>query len=289
MQDCDLISTDKPIRQGDVLKQLRNDSVSVLFVVISADCDIANNKLGDAGLSCVQVTSLHDYVLNEYAASLAQRQLKKSFTTFIDWINKIRLAQDAENIPLSTDRAMIWLLENDPEVINQELKLNSKEYNNLQTESTKLRQAHSLINSPQNVYSALDSLCILKNMDRPKQLKQIFSSLNSRNLPLDIFFISSIPDENNLGFIAKLKSLSFIPETLVFTSMMEAKEHDNSFLRVGRLKSTFQHAIAQQFGILFSRIGFPESYENDRDETFSLVEEQIKKDMEKKNDLNCNN
>jgi len=59
MQDCEEIDQSLPIRQGDVLKRVRPDGKGALAIVITADCDIANLKFGDAGLACVALTPLY--------------------------------------------------------------------------------------------------------------------------------------------------------------------------------------------------------------------------------------
>ena len=53
MQDCVYVDAALPVRQGDVLKRVRGDGPATLAIVITADCDIANEKFGDAGLACV--------------------------------------------------------------------------------------------------------------------------------------------------------------------------------------------------------------------------------------------
>ncbi len=97
---------------------------------------------------------------------------------------------------------------------------------------------------------------------------------------MDIFFVSSVPGEPEFGFIAKLRALSFVPFDRSFTSMTAAKDVDNSFVRVGRLAPTFRHALAQQFGMLFARIGMPTEYEVDRDAVFAMVADQMTVEME---------
>src|SRR5690606_23550739 len=109
-----------------------------------------------------------------------------------------------------------------------------------------------------------------------------FGNLNPKNLPLDMFYISSVPGEPEVGFIATLRALSFIPFDRSFTSLDSAKDVENSFVRVGRMTPTFRHALAQQFGMLFSRIGMPEDYEEDRDTAFGLIADQIIAEMEEK-------
>lgn len=283
MEDCIQVDATLPIRQGDVLKRLGCDGKIGLAVVVTADCDIAQAKFGDAGLACVQLTPLADYILDEHAYSAARRQLKRRFKTVTEWINKRWLQKDSQNIELTEENVQRWIMTSAPEEIEAELDLSidDKKKNFIKKEASVLRSAQELLNAPAGRYSAIDALRTIqpKNTSRSEQLKVLFGNLDSRDLPLDIFYVSSVPGEPGFGFIAKLRALSFIPFDRSFTSIVAAKDVDNSFVRVGRLAPTFRHALAQQFGMLFARIGMPKEYEVDREAAFALVADQLTSEM----------
>jgi len=283
MQDCEYVDASLPVRQGDVLKRVRGDGSATLAIVVTADCDIANEKFGDAGLACVQLTLLSDHVLGEHARAVVQRNLGKRFEKAAEWVNKRWLEKDRENIALSVERVQDWILTSEPEEIEAELGESVDDKKSfLKRECPALRAAQKLIDAPVGRYSAIDALRKLspKPTSRSEQLKTLFGSLNSRDLPLDMFYVSSVPGEPGVGFIAKLRALAFIPFDRSFTSMDAAKDVENSFVRVGRLTPTFRHALAQQFGMLFARIGMPKDYEVDRDVAFELIADQITSEME---------
>ncbi len=288
MQDCESVDAEMPIQQGDVLKQIRGATPAMLVIVVTADCDIANKKFGEAGLACVQLTLLSDHVLGEHARDAVQRQLRKRFEKVAEWVNQRWLKKDPENEILSEERVQAWILASEPEDIEAELSVpaeGSKSVNDnkgfFKRECLALRKAKELIDAPIDRYSAIDALCVLhpKASSRSEQLKTLFGSLNPKNLPLDMFYVSSVPSEPGIGFIAKLRALSFIPFDHSFTSMDAAKDIGSSFVRVGRLTPTFRHALAQQFGMLFARIGMPKDYEVDRDAAFALIADQITAEM----------
>lgn len=283
MQDCEHVDAALPVRQGDVLKRIRGDGPASLAVVITADCDIANEKFGDAGLACVQLILLADHVLGEHARAAAQRQLKKRFEKATEWVNKRWLQKHPENVALSEERVQDWILTSAPEEIEAELNEPAQVKTSfLKKESMALRAAKKFIDSPVDRYSSIDALCALSqttDISRSKHLKSLFGNLNPKELPLDMFYVSSVPGESDIGYIAKLRALSFIPFNRTFTSMDAAKDVESSFVRVGRLAPTFRHALAQQFGMLFSRIGMPKDYEVDRDAAFALITDQIVSEM----------
>jgi hypothetical protein len=282
MEDCERVDAARPIRQGDVLKRVHNDGFVMLTVVVTADCDIANGKLGDAGLACVQLTPLADYMLGDHAQTTARRQLKKRFEKAAEWINRRWLLKDSQNVALTEENVRTWIMTSLPEEIESDLALPTDDKNSfIKREAPALRLAQTLLDAPIDRYSAIDALRAIqsKTTSRSEQLKTLFGSLDPRDLPLDMFYVSSVPGEPGFGFIAKLRALSFIPFDRCFTSMVAAKDVHNSFVRVGRLAPTFRHALAQQFGMLFARIGMPKDYEIDRDAAFTLVADQITADM----------
>lgn len=282
MPDCEQVSDNFPIRQGDILKRVRPLENSGMVIVITADCDIAKNKIGDSGITCVQLLPLADYMLLEHSKTIADRQIKKRFEKFSEWINCRWLEIGPENLAISDERIQSWVQEASAEEIMRVLHItNEAKITFLRREVNALTEACKYVNSVDDRLSGIDALRCLqtKSTSRGEQLKTLFSTIDPSSLPLDVFFVSSVPGEPGVGFIAKLRSLNFIPLDCSFTSMAVAQDHDNAFLRVGRLTPTFRHGLAQQFGMLFARIGFPADYEADRDTAFAVVYDELLKEM----------
>lgn len=283
MEDCERVDAALPVRQGDVLKRVRGDGNANLVVVITADCDIANGKFGEAGLACVQLDRLADHVLGEHARGLAQAALKKRFEKATEWVNKKWREKSADNGDLSAEHVQAWILASKPEEIEAELNLPVDDLkSHMKRECAALKAAKRFIDTPTDRYSGIDALCALQapQPTRSAQLKTVFGTLNPKDLPLDLFYVSSVPDVEGLAFVAKLRSLTFVPFDRSFTSLDAAKDVEDSFVRVGRLAPTFRHALAQQFGMLFARIGMPKDFEVNRNTAFSLIAEQITTEME---------
>lgn len=290
MQDCEQVSDGSPIRQGDVLKRIALDCVATLSVVVTADCDIANNKLGNAGLACVELVTLRDFMLREHADSLATRQISKRTAKLAEWINNYRLKLDSTLLPLSEKGIGEWISKSVVDEIALALQVTSEDklvYLRREIDSLTAAKRHL---ASEDSFSGLDALRAVqvKQTSRAEQLKSLFGSLDPRSLPLDIFFVSTIPGETGMGFLAKLRVMSFIPAHQCFTSMAAAREHNLAFLRVGRLGHTFRHGLAQQFGMLFARIGYPAAYENDRDTAFTVIAEDIATELGKLINDKCN-
>src|SRR5690606_30276612 len=150
-----------------------------------------------------------------------------------------------------------------------------------------LRDAASCLSGNSTTREKLRALSRLQRKpptDWRQFVQNQFSKLQSNQLPDDLFFISRIPDEHNLGYVAKLRSLSFVGWNSITTSVPEAREHSEAYVRIARLAATFKHGLAQQVGSLFARIGYPEAYEKERDEIFDLVTDELCDDLEKEHD-----
>jgi len=271
MRDCEEIDKDLPVRQGDVLRR-HGHSNTEFYVVISADCDIAQNKLGEAGVGCLRMLPLRDYVLSDLALRSAKRALARKTKQLSDRIHKIRTASDEDCLPIGVERLSAWISERTIGDVCVSLKVNMDEEKVLVREIETIQQSRRLL-STQSEFRAIDALRTLQPqpISRSAQAKKLVAEFGPKDLPLDVFFVCGVPGENHLGFVVDFRSLTFIASDRLFTSATTARGEEFSFLRVGRLVATFRHALAQQFGFMFSRIGLPAEYEREREATFSLT------------------
>jgi hypothetical protein len=274
--DVELVEEEIPIRQGDVLSRVHGDANSAYLVVVSADCDLAQEKLSDAGVACVPLIQLREYLLLHYGKALARRQLDKRCIELSAWVNKRWSAVDGNHQPLSHDRAISWLSKATVDEISEALALgdDEKARKYLSGEMTCIKTAARLLDTDGSCIDALAALQRSKG-DRAELIRSQLGKLDSYQLPLDIFFLTEVPGDSNFGFIAQLRHLAFLPLASVFTSITRAREHDAAFLRIGRMAPTLKHGLAQQLGALFSRIGYPLEYERNREAAFNVVIDEL--------------
>lgn len=272
-------SYDEPaVLQGDILKELSRDDDGEVFVIISADCDIANNKIGRSGLACLSILSLEDYFFKEHCAAKHQKMIISKLREVTRLINDHWLSLSDEHKELDGENIKNWIKEAEVDIILSHLKVEDKE-----TES-KIKKLYNIINKylickDIKAIKHVDLLAILEGVNNNdslalnKVIKKYMTEL-SKNPPQDLFFIPSIPTLQSIGYVVKLRSLFFLPASQCFSSISKAKESPNSYLRIGRLTPTFKHALSQQFGTLFSRIGFPTNYERDVKDSFAIFLEK---------------
>lgn len=267
---------DSDILQGDIFKKTKTntDEDNEIFTIISADCDIANNKLGRSGLACLSILTLDDYFFKEHCLAKHQKLIKSELDNLINLINTHWLSISDKNQKIESKNIENWIKEEEVNVILTTLKVEKKEI------KTKIIKLYDIVNRysahiNNNNYENIDLLTIAngkkhtEKVDKNKIIKTYMGELR-KNPPQDLFFIPSIPTLENIGYVVKLRSLFFVPTAHCFSSTSESKKAETSYIRIGRLTPTFKHALSQQFGTLFSRIGFPTYYEHDLKDSFEI-------------------
>ncbi|EKN4071253.1 hypothetical protein [Yersinia enterocolitica] len=267
---------DSDILQGDIFKITNTapDQDNEVFLIISADCDIANNKLGRSGLACLSIITLDDYFFREHCLIKHQKLIESELNNLINSINKHWLSLSETHKKIDSKNIENWIKEDEVNIILSTLKVENKEL------KAKIKKSYDIIKQ----YSAhinnkdcnsIDLLTIAngknhtENDETKKTIKRYMLEL-SKTPPQDLFFIPSIPTLESIGYVVKLRSLFFVPTAYCFSSTSKSKESEISYIRIGRLTPTFKHALSQQFGTLFSRIGFPTYYEHDLKDSFEI-------------------
>ena len=281
--DSEPATKSAPLRQGDILRAYGRAQMSNLWIVVTADCDIAQDKFGE-GLACVPLVPLSNYLMCDYAATLLEKQRKKRIRELTETINTSMIKADSNRLPMPIGELENWLNANSASDI----------IGGLSSVYTVPLQTKNLIDCLCKIVSVLksedsgkfvDALCLLNWKEGVKEgdiVRQQLSKLDPAQLPQDAFFLTEVPGEEGMGFIAKLRQLVFLPSTQLVQSVAQAREHISAYLRVGRLIPTFKHALSQQLGNLYSRIGLPYEYEESRLVTFELVVRQFVSDWEMK-------
>jgi hypothetical protein len=283
-KDCESAEQTDPIRQGDVLRKFANGQPDSLWVVVTADCDIAQSKVSESGVACVHLLSLRDYLQGEHLARVVTRQADSRLREFRDWVHAHWQKKPPPRGQLSDSAISEWVSVASAAEIASELGIDDKAATKT-VESTlnALRAARDCLTDRANSLSKLRALAQLQRKP-PADWRQFvqtqFARLQSTQLPDDLFFVTRIPNEQNLGFVARLRSLSFIRWHSIAATIPEAREQVEGYARIARLTATFKHGLAQQVGTLFARIGYPRAYEVERDEIFDLITDELCNELE---------
>lgn len=282
-KDCEQIEQEAPLRQGDVLKRFVGGFPETLWLVITADCDIAQNKLGDSGLACIRLIPLRQYLREEHLRKVLSRYADSHFRDLRERINKRRNQIASDCSPLSDSAIAEWIQVASLEEIASVLQVvDAKELEYLDNALGAQRDAHSCRTAPHDPQRLLSVVARLQKV-APKDWRQfvggLLSRLQSRQLPDDLFFVSRIPGEDSLGYLATLRGITFVSASSFTDTVPLAKERSVAYVRIARLAPTFKHGLAQQVGTMFSRIGYPLDYEIDRDEIFDLIADELSDEL----------
>lgn len=272
--DCGLAEINSPLRQGDILKQFVDGQARALLIVITADCDIAQDKSRDTGLACVQLQSLRSYLVGEHLTRLLAKQIETRSQEFQQFIAQHWQRQDVAHAPLTHAAITEWLSVASAEEIVDALGISEPKlvsYVNQNLQSLRIGKASlAAVRDPEAKLKALANLAKAPPRDWPQFVQSQLARLQPAQLPDDLFFVSSIPGEPDLGFIAILRRIVFVDGRTIVPTVPDAREISTAYVRIGKLMPTFKHGLAQQVGQLFARIGFPKDYEMERDAIFEL-------------------
>lgn len=264
------------IAQGDVIKIEKFDSkglsISVVDygIVITADCDIAQRKMGDH-YTYVRVISAIRY-LDEYwsVASLKDKK-KKIHSEVAQKIRKLYTVVNPAASLLSEQDLDDWLSESTVDSIADGLGAQGKYKKQLVVALRKIE----IINSGLSAGRCLRSLVELKEMEGAKKEnieKEVAGALGN-NLPEQYVLLPSLAYEEYIGAIVLLRDVRSMPQDLLSPNYAEYKLIDapQKAVRIARLIDNIKYSITQKFGYLFSRIGHPVVFENQQKETVELL------------------
>lgn len=272
MTECGQPNQTEPIRQGDIFiweNWKKRDPWDQMGVILSADCDIAQSKL-PGFFTYAPILTLQQYVSDIWATKKLKHLFNKCVEDAIKTIHGFHKRINPTATPLSQEALENWVLRKGHTDIIDTLNLsNQKEIKRITNLCKVLTICWPIINNNEHATQLLDalaqSLSLLNNqtIDQSKStiLKQSNNEISGGSH--DVFFISSVPGIDELGFMVMLRYLHQLPTNILTSSITNARENPGKAIRIARLLPTFKYAMTQQFSFLFSRIGMPVEYEND--------------------------
>jgi hypothetical protein len=274
-KDCENVDGTDPLRQGDILRKFVKGHADSLWVVVTADCDIAQSRVTDSGLACVQLRSLKEYLLHDHLDRQLSRQLEARLREFREWLRAQWAKAPPPRTRLGDEAILEWIQVATAEEIVAALEIqDDRVIRYVEALLIALRTGIGCRAGGVDARSKFRALGELQQKT-PKDWRQFvhsqLSRLQSHQLPEDVFFVTTIPEESSLGYITTLRSISFVPAASVAATIPDARDRPVAYARIARLSATFKHGLAQQLGFLFARIGYPAAYEAERDEIFNLV------------------
>lgn len=268
---------DVPIRQGDILgwHNDRYDFVEKLGVVLTADCDIAQKKITDF-YAVLPIRPLSFYI-NSHWLDLRIRKLTSQIC--LDVVDLVR-AQRRENGdgPAAPDISVVedWLHRSISEAFIARLNLSKSRAaavrKNGQSAQELFRIQENLL-GPNAFSNYVSVIAKHRNLGLEAAAERVRGDLKGflSDLPQDVFLLNSLPAGNESPYIVLLRYVDVAPLEHVATGLANAKDLGRKIVRICRLSDRFRFAMSQQFSNLYSRIGIPEFYEEERRDLIEIT------------------
>lgn len=291
--ECEQADRNRPkIRQGDIVAAHPNtanwaDPFRRFFVVVSADCDIANDKL-ETGLVVVPLIGLQTYVrrmwLPSYIASL-QRNIQKRCTVNLASVGLAHVPHEewlgARNA-IVEDR-IAALIEGDDEnyrKVGRALK-------QLQKAAADVELAVEELNSLGLGPAVMTRLANAKTIATGQSCaphKELRSGVASAGDPkrVDLWPIcdligldSDMREEEADGFVAVFRYFDRLKLELVYVEKGGWLNDPDGYFRLCRLRGIYKTDFLQSFANLFVRVGLDSSRDSEHQQGFERVAKRL--------------
>ena len=250
----------QPLAQGDVLRASTADttSLSYLYFVMTADCDLANKK-HHGRLLCVPIVSLRDFVANFKVALDVDRHRALLADDVVKQVQAFRTKQGGGQ--LTPARAAEWVGETAADDVLLALGVDRD-----CTDAVRFRMLCSLFK--ERVPPALESQIYWLQQCReyldPKAKPDAGVSLavqRTRDLlsspPRDVHLLAEVSPDDREGYVLALRFAEQISDEDI---SLTPGATDSEYRRVARIRSPYVYSIAQQFGTVFTAVGLPNNH-----------------------------
>lgn len=277
--ECDEVTDDKPMRQGDVFAWLSasSDPLAVLGLVVTADCDIAHAKHRGI-LSYVPILRLTDYLRLFHFPRVIERGLKPIVAELLKKILELQALNRPEfPEPISEQAAVRWVMETDLDEIANDLGLaEGKPRQRLIALGSAYRSAQAARQREEfdDQFEAIVRLRS-KTAEAAKQSRvNLWSEISAlvRDLPGDAFFIGRIASDFTTGYLAYLRLVREVRDDQIAIRQTDLLQGSRAVAkRIARLRSPYIFRLTQQLGTVFGAIGLPTEYEDHRQQLVQVM------------------
>ena len=270
-----------PVRQGDILctrafDEQGNDGLARKWgVIVTADCDIAQGKMGGL-FTYLTIVTAQEYLEHIWAtdqiAALNRRWGQKA----IDIIHAADRKRDRKVKPLRLLQLLNWIREDGSAAVLESVSIEGTKSRS----SAKTLDLFALSSDSHEYTTPLEQLRACWDLDGRKLKEQsgtIKSALHQRYMRSDCILIPALPAEDEVGFVILLRDIRSVSPCELHLSQLRMKVSGGTsgIYRIGRFSDFIRHSIAQRLAILFSRIGMTPEFEDECVSAGELVAEHI--------------
>lgn len=272
--ECEEVNSLNEVRQGDILEWVNRENYWHEYaVIITADCDIAQNKNDDIFSYC-PIISLEKYIKEYY--------LRK----------KIKISTVIKETKSALDKHFISKGDADVDIdINLFLDMlkddgyeQTARYFDIKNQKVikKLKFIEDFNYKKVDNYELyFDYKSLSGNIEKNKVISKLEKDIQSfiKQPPGDIFYLNYIANTSNIGFVINLRRIGMLSKDQITTNY-EVKKGQFLAKRIGHLCSPFSYRLTQKVGQMFSDIGLPEEYEKDCSQAVNILGGKIRSDYE---------
>ncbi|HEY0926957.1 hypothetical protein [Brevundimonas sp.] len=260
------IDTQQSIRQGDVFKSYNNQKQDGWYILVTADCDVVNDKFGDK-LTFIKVSESRIYMDNWYEKQ-CHIETERSSKEVCSTINSNYDFSNFSYNEFTPQDVISWVSELGCEDFISGLALPTKIAKSLEKKLIAIE-----IGSDKSKPSRIRFSEISDALGRTDNQKSKIILGGLKGMGGDHLFLPSIPGDPGIGFIVELRNIYTANPSQVFKDTVGRKLSGElvSFERCGRLADFLRFSVVQQFASLFSRIGMTEKFESEREIAMDLI------------------
>lgn len=268
------VSEDENFIQGDIIRREAPTDDGAQFqwgFILNADCDIEQKK-NSSLISWMEIIPATKFIERYWAKEQLDKLVRKQLGPICDQLNAVLKNKEVDLRRLEALDLLQWLQEEGADSIVGSIGVTD---NKLRAKLTALGEA---LPPDGDGLSTLLNCAAAFSQKRERILDEAKRYLEQPGGFSDYVFVPGIPGSRSDGFVVRLRDISGVPETDVFRSIAEAKIQDrpHSFYRIGRFSDRLRYQIVQKMAFLFSRIGSPQTFEEDCQVAAKLVVDRRK-------------
>jgi hypothetical protein len=276
--ECHPVRDGGGLQQGDVLRSVapRDDLFAAMGIVITADCDIEHEKHNGL-LTFVPLLRLEDYLSRFYLPKRIEKLLSGVETELARRVHAFQRSHP-ENppLPLTETRVVAWLREVGADEVLDALRVEEPkqrgEFTALAAVYGRLFAAADATLPAQFAAYGETMLALRRAKSVADAHRRLGSDVDSflSKLPGDAMLINSLGPGFTDGYVAYLRLPREIREWQIARTAMR-QSSNVTMERFARLSPPYLYHLTQQFAAVFSSIGLPSEYEEERALTAQLV------------------
>jgi hypothetical protein len=272
------IEDTEEVRQGDIIRKInaRTGEMEKLGIVITADCDIAQNKAGER-YNWLEIMPMAAYIEGPWASEQLRKLSEKRSQAIREYLNS-QICQRKPGLRVLTHESLVqWLLTKSAEEIltittDQEHAADSKQLRHLKGFALTLNA-----NTNSSAFRRLKEAWTLFDYEEKKQQETVRSAFRDGGGFQDYFVLPELPRQPGLGFVVMLRSIWSLMATDLYLCEQDARIYDrpHAFHRLGRLNDGIRFSITQKMAFLFTRIGMPKTFETACETAAEIIVEEL--------------